>query len=69
MRTWLWQIVTIENKGFDAFIAGKPESACPYGSVGSGGSVQRQRQAAWHRGWKLAKAKHGEFSKGLKNGS
>lgn len=59
-RSWLQQIVTIENKGFAAFKAGVAESANPYrksgNQSGTGGSVQRQRRLAWLRGWELAKA-------------
>lgn len=63
-RTWFHQIVTIENKGYDAFKAGVPLSGCPYqegyrNQNGAGGSVQRQRRSAWRRGWMLAK-KHQE---------
>lgn len=56
---WLMQIVTIENKGYDAFKAGVPKSECPYqdgcrNTNGAGGSVQQQRRRAWCRGWELA---------------
>jgi hypothetical protein len=61
MGRWLQQIVTIENKGTDAFRQGKPLTANPYlggyrNQNGAGGSVQRQRRAAWERGWKMAAA-------------
>ena len=55
-RSWLWQIVTIENKGYAAFQRGVPLSQCPYQTgYNGGGSVQRQRRQAWVRGWELAK--------------
>lgn len=62
---WLSQIVSIENKGFAAFEAGVPIESCPYqdgyhNQNGRGGSVQRQRRAAWRRGWELAKRQQEE---------
>ena len=58
--SWLEQIVTIENKGFQAFLDGVPESENPYreghrNQNGAGGQVQRQRRNAWWRGWELAR--------------
>jgi ribosome modulation factor len=59
-RSWLNQIVTIENKGYDAYLAGKATSDNPYwdgyrNNNGPGGSLQKQRRDAWERGWRNAK--------------
>lgn len=59
-RSWLWQIVGIENKGYAAYEQGIPLENCPYQSGyrnqnGPGGSLQSQRRKAWRRGWLLAK--------------
>ena len=66
---WLNQIVTIENKGFQAFLDGKLEKDCPYQSGyhnqnGDGGQLQRQRRLAWVRGWKLAEQQKKEEASG-----
>jgi ribosome modulation factor len=60
--SWLKQIVTIENKGYQAFLDGQPSSACPYqngyrNQNGAGGGLQQQRRAAWWRGWYAASKK------------
>lgn len=59
-KSWLHQIVTIENKGYAAFESGALLTANPYmagyhNQNGPGGAVQRQRRMAWIRGWENAK--------------
>ena len=59
-RSWLNQILTIENKGYDAYMAGKPMTDNPYqdgyrNNQGNGGNLQRQRREAWETGWDCAK--------------
>lgn len=58
--SWNQQICTIENKGYQAFIDGIPESENPYlggewNCSGVGGNLQRQRRQAWNRGWEMSK--------------
>lgn len=49
------QVVIIEEKGYKAFLDGKPKRPTPYeGGYNGGGSVQKWRRAAWIRGWELA---------------
>lgn len=59
-KSWTQQIVTIENKGYAAFFAGVPADNNPYkksgNQSGTGGSVQKQRRAAWSRGWRLGES-------------
>jgi hypothetical protein len=50
-RSWLNQILTIENKGYEAYLAGKATSDNPYQDGyrninGPGGSLQKQRRDA-----------------------
>lgn len=58
-NNWNQQIVTIENKGWDAQRSGRTEADCPYKggewNHGPGGSLQRQRRQAWLRGFAMAK--------------
>lgn len=58
--SWNQQIVTIENKGYQAFLDGKPETDNPYqtghcNQNGIGGQFQRQRSHAWARGFGIAR--------------
>jgi ribosome modulation factor len=58
--SWIEQIHSIEVKGYRAFLAGQPLTACPYqdgyrNQNGVGGGLQRQRRDAWRRGWTSAK--------------
>ena len=58
-HSWWTQIVTIESKGQDAFLAGKTKEDNPYlagygNQNGAGGQLQRLRRAAWDRGFELA---------------
>jgi hypothetical protein len=60
MTRWARQILSIEQKGYAAFLDGKTPTANPYtdgymNQNGKGGSVQRQRREAWRRGWNLAR--------------
>ena len=50
--SWLMQIVKIENKGREAQRTGVPLADNPYTEARN--NLQRQRRAAWERGWKLA---------------
>jgi hypothetical protein len=54
-NTWLWQLVTIYNRGRDARTNGQPRKS-PYreghrNQNGPGGSLQRQRDKAWLDGY------------------
>lgn len=55
--SWQRQILNIQDKGYRAFLDGKPHTDNPYKFDGfnRGGSVQLQRHRAWRDGWDLAK--------------
>lgn len=56
-RTWNQQLVSITEKGAEAFRQGQPLSANPYGP---GGSVNRQRSEYWRKGWNMAQQEQAE---------
>lgn len=58
-KSWNEQILTIENKGYQAFVDGVGADSNPYqegyrNQNGCGGQLQQQRGKAWSRGWVMA---------------
>ena len=50
--SWYFQLVRIQQRGYDARIAGQSEDDNPYGPSRS--NLQRQRRNYWLIGWKHA---------------
>ena len=57
---WAKQLVTIYNRGADAYSDGKTLDDNPYrGGYRHGGNIQRQRARYWADGWRHAAGLHG----------